>query len=116
MNKSTVTLFSAGLVVTMLVHATEGVAHGKAPSETHLITGAPLTVVASTAANTAHMDYVQYNAVYDAAHAASVPHESELRLGGLTISCRNAVTTQRRRCGRPDRERWSSCARGGRAL
>jgi hypothetical protein len=85
MNKSTVTLFSAGLVVTMLVHATEGVAHGKAPSETHLITGAPLTVVASTAANTAHMDYVQYNAVYDAAHAASVPHESELRLGGLTI-------------------------------
>ena len=86
MNKPTSLFVSAGLVVTMLVHATEGVAHGKTPSETHLITGVPLSVVASTAANTAQMDYVQHNAVYDAAHAASVPRESELRLGGLPIT------------------------------
>jgi len=31
------------------------------------------------------MDYVQHNAVFDAVHAASVPRESELRLGGLTV-------------------------------
>jgi hypothetical protein len=84
MNKPVTLLVSTGLVVMMLVHATEGVAHGKAPSETHLIPGVPLTVVASTGTNS-HMDYVQYNAVCDAVHAASVPHESELRLGGLTI-------------------------------
>jgi hypothetical protein len=84
MNKPTVTLFvSTSLVAAMLVHATEGVAHGKRPSETHLITGVPLSVAASTAANTAHMDWVQHNAVYDAVHAASVPREGELRLGGL---------------------------------
>jgi hypothetical protein len=87
MDKPTVTLFvSAGLVITMLVHATEGVAHGKTPSETHLITGVPLSVAASTAANTAQMDYVQHNAVYDAVHAASVPSESELRPGKLIIT------------------------------
>jgi hypothetical protein len=86
MNKSTVTLFvSTSLIVSMGVQAVDGVAHGKTPSETHLITGVPLTV-ASTVANTAHMDYVQHNAVYDAVHAASVPRESELRLGGLTIT------------------------------
>jgi hypothetical protein len=27
------------------------------------------------------MDYVQHNAIYDAVHHASVPRESELRLG-----------------------------------
>jgi hypothetical protein len=84
--KNTVTLFSAGLVVAMGVHAVEGVAHGKAPSETHLITSVPLSVVASTAANTGQMDFVQHNAVYDAVHAASVPRESQLRLGGLTVT------------------------------
>jgi hypothetical protein len=78
---SPVTLFSAGLVVSMLVQATEGVAHGKAPSEVHLITGVPLSVSASTSANAAAMEYVQHNAVYDAVHLASVPRESELRLG-----------------------------------
>jgi hypothetical protein len=62
----------------------QGVAHGKAPSEVHLITAAPLSVAASTSSNAA-IDYVQHNAVYDAVHAASVPRESELRLGGLTI-------------------------------
>jgi hypothetical protein len=86
MNQKTVTLFSAGLVVSMGVYAVHGVAHGKTPSETHLITGVPLSVVASTAANTAQMDYVQHNAVYDAVHAASVPRESELRHGGLIIA------------------------------
>src|SRR5262249_51035917 len=88
MNPKTVTLFSAGLVGCMGVHALEGVAHGKAPSEVHLITGVPLSVVASTAANTAMtmVDFVQHNAVYDAVHAASVPRESELRLGGLAIT------------------------------
>jgi hypothetical protein len=29
--------------------------------------------------------YIRHNAVYDAVHNASVPRESELRLGGLTI-------------------------------
>lgn len=82
MNQTTVTLFSAGLVGLMVVHAVEGVAHGKAPSEVHLIAGASLTVTASTTANTAAMDYIQHNAVYDAVHAASVPSESEQRLGG----------------------------------
>jgi hypothetical protein len=52
--------------------------------EVHLITGASLTITASTSANTGAMDYVQHNAVYDAVHSASVPRESELRLGGLT--------------------------------
>jgi hypothetical protein len=88
MKQSTVTLFSAGLVAAMGVHAVEGIAHGKAPSEVHLITGVPLSVVASTAANTGAVDYVQHNAVYDAVHAASVPDESELRLGGLIITLR----------------------------
>jgi hypothetical protein len=69
----------------MLVHATEGVAHGKTPSETHLMTSVPLSVTASTAANLAQMDCVQHNPVYDAVHAASMPDESELRLGGLAI-------------------------------
>jgi hypothetical protein len=32
------------------------------------------------------MDYVQHNAVFDAIHAASLPRESELRLGSLTIT------------------------------
>jgi hypothetical protein len=86
MNNHTVTLFSACLVAAMVFHAVDGVAHGKAPSETHLIPGVPLSVTASTAANMTHMDWVQHNAIFDAVHAASVPRESELRLGGLTIT------------------------------
>ena len=70
----------------MIAHAVEGVAHGKTPSETHLITGVPLSVTAST--STAAMDFVQHNAVFDALHAASVPRETELRLGGLAITLR----------------------------
>jgi hypothetical protein len=73
MNQNTVTLFSAGLVVAMGVHAVEGVAHGKAPSEIHLIASAPLSVVASAAANTPMnmVDFAQHKAVYDAVHVAS---------------------------------------------
>jgi hypothetical protein len=69
----------------MLVHASEGLFQGKAPSEVHLITSAPLVGVSSslTTASLA-MDYIQHNAIYDAVHSASVPRESELRLGGLT--------------------------------
>jgi hypothetical protein len=55
----------------------------KAISEVHLITSAPL-VVASTSATAASVDYVQHNAIFDAAHMASVPQDAELRLGGLT--------------------------------
>jgi hypothetical protein len=71
------------LVPCMFAHACEGIWEGKAISEVHLITSAPL-VVASTSATAASVDYVQHNAIFDAAHMASVPQDAELRLGGLT--------------------------------
>jgi hypothetical protein len=73
---------SAGLVGCMFVHAAEGLAHGKAASEVHLITSAPLVAV-SSAASAMTTDFVQHNAITEAVHHASVPRESELRRGGL---------------------------------
>jgi hypothetical protein len=85
MNHKGVTFVSAGLAGCMFVHAAEGLSQGKAPSEVHLVTSAPL-VPASTASGTASMDYVQHNAIYDAVYNVSVPRQSELRLGGLMIT------------------------------
>lgn len=80
MNRKANIAVSGTLVGCMLVEASAGLTHGKALSEVHLITSAPLVFASSGAA----MDYVQHNAVYDVVHAASLPRESELRLGGLT--------------------------------
>jgi hypothetical protein len=53
----------------------------------HLITSAPLVPASSssTAVMMAAMDYVQPNTISEVVRRASVPRESELRLGGLTI-------------------------------
>ena len=74
---------SFALVGCMFAHAFEGLWQGKAISEVHFITSAPL-VVASTSATAASMDYVQHNTIFDTVHMASVPQDVELRLGGLT--------------------------------
>src|SRR5262245_13711303 len=47
MNKHVTYIVSGTLVVSMITVAVEEVAHGKAPSEVHLITSAPLTAFAS---------------------------------------------------------------------
>ena len=77
---------SGTLVIAMVAHAWQIVAHGATPSEVHLITSAPLTVVVSSSISpdTTVVDYVHHNAVTEAVHSASVPREDELRLGGLT--------------------------------
>jgi hypothetical protein len=61
MNRKANIAVSGTLVGCMLVEASAGLTHGKALSEVHLITSAPLVLASSGAA----MDYVQHNAVYD---------------------------------------------------
>ncbi len=63
MDRKTVFPIFVGLVACMVVHASEGLFQGKAPSEVHLITSAPLVPVAASTASTAAMDYVQHNAI-----------------------------------------------------
>jgi hypothetical protein len=84
MDRRVITAVSGALVGCMLVEASAGLAEGKAPSEVHLITGVPLSITSSSGAAQT-MDFVQHNAIFDAVHAASLPRESELRLGGLTV-------------------------------
>jgi hypothetical protein len=73
---------SFALVGCMFAHAFEGLWEGKAPSEVHLLTSAPLVQITSSTATS--IDHVQHNAIFDAVHMASVPQDAELRLGGLT--------------------------------
>jgi hypothetical protein len=75
---------SAGLASTMFVVALDEFAHGKALSEVHLITSAPITVWASASSTGLALDPVIYSSIMDAVHATAVPEETELRLGGLT--------------------------------
>ena len=82
MNQRFVLVVSGTLVTCMIVHASEGLLQDKAPSEVHLITGAPLVAASSTASP---VDYVQYNTIFDKIHMASVPQESELKWGNLTV-------------------------------
>jgi hypothetical protein len=75
---------SAGLAGSMFVVALAEYAHGKALSEVHLITPAPITVVSSVGSSSGlSLDPVTFNSIMDAVHATAVPEESELRLGGL---------------------------------
>jgi hypothetical protein len=76
---------SFGLVGAMFAHASESLWHGKALSEVHLITSAPLiNAVVSTSHVDTYSSVWHHNTIFDAVHAASIPQESELRLGGLT--------------------------------
>jgi hypothetical protein len=77
---------SGTLVGCMFANAAEGLAQGKALSEIHTITSAPLVIASSVSSSAAAVDYVHHNTIYDTVHIASVPQESELRLGGLTIT------------------------------
>jgi hypothetical protein len=71
---------AVGLVGCMGVNAFEGLSLGKAPSEVHLITSAPLVPVSSSSSTAAMgpMDYVHHNAIHDAVYNVSVPREGEL--------------------------------------
>jgi hypothetical protein len=83
MDRRVIVAVSGALVTCMLVETSEGLAHGKAPSEVHLITSAPL--VPGSSGSALAMDYyTQHNAIHDAMYVASLPRESDLRLGGLT--------------------------------
>jgi hypothetical protein len=84
MNRRVIVAISGALVTCMLVETSEGLAHGKAPSEVHLITSAPL-VPGSSGTSALAADYTQHNAIHDALYVASLPRESDLRLGGLTV-------------------------------
>ena len=50
----------------------------------------------------ASMDYVQHNAIFEAVHMASVPQDTELRLGELT-SPQHVVRVLRRFAGKDGR-------------
>src|SRR5262249_17394951 len=55
MNPKFVFPVSVGLVGCMFIHATEGLAAGKAPSEVHLITAAPVVVTQVSTASVVSM-------------------------------------------------------------
>lgn len=81
MNHKLQAAISASLVGCMIVVASEGLFQGNSPSEIHLITSAPLASGSSVTGSA--IDFVQHNTLTEAIHMASVPEESELRLGGL---------------------------------
>jgi hypothetical protein len=82
MNPKIVNRVSFTLVPCMLAVVTSDAYQGKLA---HLAPAAPLVLKVATSAVTsfASLDYVQHNTVTDAEHMASVPQDSELRLGGL---------------------------------
>lgn len=88
MHKNLTFCVSGACIGSMIYVATEELAHGKALSEVHLITAAPVTVVASVASSTSLFvsDFGFHNTISEAIHATSVPEETELRLGNLTNS------------------------------
>jgi hypothetical protein len=85
MHKNLTLGVSVVCIGTMIFVATEELAHGKALSEVHLITGAPVTVVASVGSTSVLVsDFAFPNTISEAIHATSVPEETALRLGNLT--------------------------------
>ena len=93
MNKNVTFVVSTVLVGSMITVAIEEIAHGKAPSEAHLITSAPLVAFESASSTSVMLmlDPVMYNTIFDAAHATVAPEETELRLGGLTLPSDDAA-------------------------
>ena len=75
---------SGACISTMTFVAAVELAHGKALSEVHLITPAPVTVVASVGSTSVIVSDFVHNTIFEAIHATSVPEETELRLGNLT--------------------------------
>lgn len=77
MNKTAIV--STGLAVCMFGHATEGLFHGKSPSEIHLITSVTLTTSTGTVSSVTYHP----NAIHDAEYLAA-PDSAALKNSGLT--------------------------------